>query len=149
MEELGTTTPQKSSTKWGPMVSLDFVHIFLRVGHLQPRHPRAPRQQKSRWICQNRAGSREFHVEKTLKKYWCTRSKSRLHFAQKIIKNGLRSSELASVKEHRWVGGGPPFKIRTVQEIWPHLHEMTHITLVILLKHCYESVGFIALSTLW
>ena len=62
---------------------------------------------KSSWISRIPRG-------KTLKKIFRTRSKSRLHFAQKIIKNGLRSSELGFVKEHRWVAGGPPFKI-----LWP------------------------------
>ena len=94
-------TPKKSSAKWGHMFSLDFVHNFWGVSPLQPHHPRAPKQLKSRWICQNRAGSQEFHVEKTLKKYFASGSIHELHFSQKIIKNGLRSSELHSVKEHR------------------------------------------------
>ena len=49
------------------MFSLDFVHNFLGISHLQPHHPAAPIQLKSRWICQDRAGSQEFHVEKPSK----------------------------------------------------------------------------------
>ena len=108
MEGLGTTTPQKSSAKWGHMFSLDFVHNFVGVSHLQPHHPRAPKQLKSRWICQNRAGSQEFHVEKTLKKYLSLTSNHELHFSQKIIKNARRSSEDGGIKVYRSHGGGVP-----------------------------------------
>ena len=61
-------TSKKVAQSGGPMVSLDFVHNFLGISHLQPHHPRAPKQLKSRWRSQDRAGSQEFHVEKTRKK---------------------------------------------------------------------------------
>ena len=108
-------TPKKSCVKWGHRFSLDFVHNFLGVSHLQPHHPAAPIQLKSRWICQNRAGSSRIPRGKTLKKIMSSKSIYELHSSQKIIKNGLRSSKLFLTKRSRYMRGVPqPKSYRTI-----------------------------------
>ena len=112
MEGLGTTTLQKSCAKWRHMFSLDLCIIFwgsVTSNH----HPIAPKQLKSRWICQNRAGSSRIPRGKTLKKIMSSKSIHELHSSQKIIKK--RTTELGE----RWsqnpsvYWGGPLSRLQT------------------------------------
>ena len=89
------------------MFSLDFVHNFLGVSHLQPHHPRAPKQLKSRWICQNRAGSKEFHVEKTLKNFLQAERSMNSISVQKLSKSVEGARRTACTKYIGEEGGVP------------------------------------------
>ena len=96
------------------MFSLDFVHNFLGVSPLQPHHPRAPKQLKSRWICQNRAGSQEFHVEKTLKKILQVERSMNSISVQKLSKSVEGARRTACTKYIGEEGGSPYLDFRVL-----------------------------------